>query len=174
MLTPAPIALGQEAVDEVKAHVRIAGGEEDALVAGLAAGAASLCEQFTGTALIRRRFTETIPASAAWRRLRATPVTAIEGVADADGAALPAEAFAVDIDAAGDGWVRMTDGASGGRVTISYEAGLAPRWALLPDALRHGTVRLAAHFYARRDQGEAPPPAAVAALWRPWRRIRMG
>jgi hypothetical protein len=36
-------------------------------------------------------------------------------------------------------------------------------------------LRLAAHFYTyRTDAGaQAEPPAAVAALWRPWRRLRL-
>jgi uncharacterized phiE125 gp8 family phage protein len=44
----------------------------------------------------------------------------------------------------------------------------------LPEALRHGIVRLAAHLYSHRDEAEqAGPPAAVTALWRPWRRLRL-
>jgi len=54
-------------------------------------------------------------------------------------------------------------------------AGLAPDWDALPDGLRHGVMRLAAHQHRQREgDGAAPlPPAAVAALWRPWRRLRL-
>jgi len=44
----------------------------------------------------------------------------------------------------------------------------------LPEPLRQGIVRLAAHLYTVRGEAEAPPPACVAALWRPWRRLRLG
>jgi hypothetical protein len=45
-------------------------------------------------------------------------------------------------------------------------------WGAHP--LRQGVVRLAAHLYAERDGPElGGPPAAVTALWRPWRRMRL-
>lgn len=47
-------------------------------------------------------------------------------------------------------------------------------WAVLDPALRHGIVRLAAHQYRERDNGEANAlPAAVAALWQPFRTLRL-
>lgn len=54
---------------------------------------------------------------------------------------------------------------------VHLTAGLADDWASLPDALRQGIVRLTAHLFAERDMGE--PPAIVAALWRPYRRMRL-
>jgi uncharacterized phiE125 gp8 family phage protein len=179
MLSVQPIGIGPEAVDEVKTSLRIENGDEDALAGGLIGSAAALCEQFTGRALLRRTFTEIIPAASAWTRLEACPVSAIIGV-DAigpGGAAVPvaADAYAIDIDAAGEGWVRLTAASGAKRVRVRYEAGMAAAWAELPEALRHGIVRLAAHLYAQRDRpDETAPPAAVTALWRPWRRLRLG
>lgn len=51
----------------------------------------------------------------------------------------------------------------------------ASEWADLPEAVRHGIVRLAAHQFRQRDddRGAGLPPAAVAALWRPFRRLRV-
>lgn len=40
------------------------------------------------------------------------------------------------------------------------------------EPLRQGIVRLVAHMHLHRD-GDQSPPAAVAALWRPWRRMRL-
>lgn len=53
--------------------------------------------------------------------------------------------------------------------------GLAPvGWSELDEALRHGIVRFAAHQYRTRDRGEdATLPAAIAALWRPSRMVRL-
>ena len=81
-------------------------------------------------------------------------------------------AYAVDIDGRGEGWVRASSG--GGRVRVTAEAGLATGWSGLPGAIRQGAVRLAAHLFAHRDAADdAGPPAAVAALWRPYRRMRL-
>jgi uncharacterized phiE125 gp8 family phage protein len=176
---PLPIALA-----ELKAFLRVTASEEDALLAGLARGAADMCEAFTGRALIDRAVEEVMTASAIWARLGAAPVRSIEGVSalaeNGDAGPLAAGAFAIDVDAAGDGWVRVLDAgpstSSGqaARVLVSYHAGMAADPNGLPEALRHGIVRLAGHLYTQRDQAEqAGPPAAVTALWRPWRRLRL-
>lgn len=179
MLIADGIGIGPDAVDEVRTCLRIENGDEDALAAGLAGSAATLCEQFTGRALLRRGFVETIAATTAWTRLRASPVQVIAGVdaLAANGSATPiaAGAYMIDIDAAGEGWVRLIGSAQSQRLRVRYEAGLSPDWAGLPEALRHGIVRLSAHLYQQRDRpDESGPPAAVTALWRPWRRLRIG
>lgn len=171
---PLPIALA-----ELKALLRVTVGDEDALLAGLARAAADMCEAFTARALIDRAVEEVLAASPAWTRLGAAPVRSIEGVAalDEDGSASPlaADAYAIDVDAAGDGWVRALDANGAKRVVASYRAGMAADPNGLPEALRHGIVRLAAHLYSHRDEAAPPsPPAAVTALWRPWRRLPFG
>lgn len=178
MISEQGIAPGAAAVEEAKAYLRIAGGDEDALVARLIASAAMLCEQFTGQALLTRAFVETIPASGAWTRLGLGPVRAIVQAeslaADGSAAVLPADAYAVDIDANGDGWVRVAAPGGAKRLRVTYEAGLSAAWTAVPEALRQGVVRLAAHMFSHRDAAaDAGPPAAVTALWRPWRRIRL-
>jgi len=167
---PVPLA-------ELKALLRIGTGEEDALLAALLRAAADMCEAFTGRALLTRSVDEMVRASRAWTRLGATPVAAIEEVAliGADGAEtlLAAQDYGIDIDAAGEGWVRLLLGIEPKRLRVSYRAGMASDPNGLPEALRHGILRLAAHFYMNRGGDEAPP-AAVTALWRPWRRLRLG
>ena len=160
---PAPPA----SLAEVKAFLRIAHDGEDALIGALIRSAGDMCEGFTGRALLPREIVETLPASPAWTRLGAGPVRAIGGVE-----ALPAHAYAIDIDAAGDGWVRVMRADGAKTVRVSYSAGMAAEAEGLPEALRHGIVRLAAHLYTERGEGAAPP-AAVTALWRPWRRLRL-
>jgi len=177
-------ALVAAAVPELKAFLRVAGDGEDGLLGRLAAASAGLCEAFTGQAMVVRAFGEILPASAAWQRLGRTPVRAIAGVEalGAEGAvALAADAYAIDIDANGDGWVRVSAAEALGaakRVRVTYDAGLADTWDDAPEALRQGVVRLGAHLFTHRDAagdaaGGAGPPAAVTALWRPWRRMRM-
>jgi uncharacterized phiE125 gp8 family phage protein len=179
MLSSEAAAAPPEAVAEAKALLRVALADEDDLIAALMAAAVELCEQFTRQVMLARVFTETLCAAPQWQRLSATPVRSISGVealtVDGSAVALGPEAYAIDIDANGDGWVRVTAPGAARRVRVAYQAGLAAEWSKLPEALRHGTLRLAAFLYAHRDAGaEAGPPAAVTALWRPWRRMRLG
>ena len=51
---------------------------------------------------------------------------------------------------------------------------IADDWADVAPPLKEGIIRFAAHLYA--DRGATAlrePPAAVAALWRPWRELRL-
>lgn len=88
---------------------------------------------------------------------------------------LAASAYIIDLDADGGGRVRVTLPGEAARLAVFVTAGLAPSWEALPDGLRHGLLRLAAHQHREREtSGAGPiPPAAVAALWRPWRRMRL-
>jgi uncharacterized phiE125 gp8 family phage protein len=169
-VAPAAVALG-----EVKAFLRLATSDEDALIAGFVRSATVACETFTGLTLVMREVRETV-VPGAWRRLGAPPVQAIEAVSSlsADGAevTMAADSYRIDIDAAGDGWVRVPSAER--RARVRYTAGLAADWNGLPEPLRQGIVRLAAHLYAARGEVGAAPPACVAALWRPWRRMRLG
>lgn len=166
----APAALG---LHEVKALLRIEHGAEDALLAGLVRSAEATCEAFTGLVLIEREAEELVEADRRWRRLGRAPVRSVDRVEAVDGQALPVEQYTVDVDAAGDGWVRVTGGGHK-RVRARFRAGMATDWNGVPEPLRHGIVRLAAHLYAAGGDGGAAPPAMVAALWRPWRRLRVG
>ena len=163
-------------IAEGQAYLRIETGEEEALLAGLLRSATALCEAFTGQCLIVRTVRETLPPGGAWQRLRATPVRAIESVAElaADGAELPLEpaSFAIDIDRNGDGWVRLLSGGPK-TVQVTYSAGMGLDGNGVPEPLRQGILRLAAHLFNSRDGEGSEPPAAVTALWRPYRRMRL-
>lgn len=162
---------------ELKDYLRIIGSGEDGLLEGLLKGATALCEQFVGQWLILGDARETVRADGGWQRLSATPVVAILGVdavgADGEAEALAADAYAIDIDAAGDGWVRARP-LDGRRVlAVHYRAGMAEDADGLPEPIRQGIVRLAAEHFAAREGEVATPPAVVGALWRPWRRMRL-
>ena len=116
----------------------------------------------------QRLFAATLPGAAGWQRLPARPVVAI-GAVTAGGVALAVGDYAIDIDAGANGWVRV---AAGVPVTVSYTAGLATSFAAVPTAVAQGMVALTAHLFEARD-GVALPPAAVAALWRPYRALRL-
>lgn len=181
MIEGEALVLPPEAAGAAKGFLRVERSDEDGLIGSLAEAAAELCERFTGQALLARGFVETMPASRAWQRLGRTPVRSILSVEAlaADGTAEPlaSDRYAIDIDSHGDGWVRLTAAGEARRIRVGFEAGVAGAWADLPAALRHGILRLAAHFYTIRvaEGGRAPEPmpAAVAALWRPYRRLRL-
>ncbi len=167
---------------EVQAFVRVDRGEEEALLAGMVRTASALCEAFTNRVLIAREFSETLAVRGEWQRLTLSPVRSIDAVEalalDGSATALTPGAYAIDIDASGDGWVRLTDPGATLRVRVSATAGMASGINEVPEPLRHGILRLVGHLFASRDGGgvEGPggePPAAVTALWRPFRRMRL-
>lgn len=166
------------ALAEAKSYLRIAQDEDDGQLTGLLQIAAALGERHIGRQLIVRDAEEIIPASSDWRRLTATPVTAITGVSalpvEGDPVPLPVKAFAIDIDANGDGWVRVCDAGGAARVRVALAAGMAAEWGALAAPIRQGIIRSAAHLFVHRDAAQdAGPPDAVSALWRPWRRMRL-
>lgn len=173
---PGAVALGTAdaaaACAEIKAVLRVASDGEDALIAAFAETALGLAEQFIRRVTIARAMGETLDARAAWQPLGAGPVRAITAVAAVDGAGvpstLPVDAYAIDIDADGTGWVRIAVPSAVRRIVVSYSAGIADQWSAIPAPIRQGACLLAAHLFTERDE-KVPPPAAVTALWRPFR-----
>lgn len=163
-------------LEEAKAYLRLNGSGEDALLGRMIETATTLCEAFTGAVLVRRECVETIAAERRWQRLMHAPVVAITTVeavsASGEAEALPADAYAIDIDATGTGWVRLTQAGGATRLRVTCRAGLVEAAGEVPAPLAQGVVLLAAHLFDRRETPGAPP-AAIAALWRPWRRMRL-
>ena len=153
---------------EAQAFARIETNEEEALVAGIIRSASALCEAFLGQTVIARTFIEELAASTEWQRLNALPVRSIDSVARG-AVSLPAAAYATDIDSNGYGWVRIVDPSVSGRVEVTGTAGLASSPNSVPEPVRQGVVRLV----AARDGEQGEIPAAVTALWRPYRRVSL-
>lgn len=164
-------------VSEAQAYVRVETGEEEAILAGLVRSASALCESFINQVVIRRTFEVDVPASRLWERLPVTPVTAIGSVTavGADGVLQPLSLgdYAIDIDAAGDAWVRAAQRGEAARLRVTGSAGIAEDPNGVPEPLRQGVLRLVAHLFTARDGDGGEPPAAVSALWRPYRRMRL-
>jgi uncharacterized phiE125 gp8 family phage protein len=178
MLTLSPPLIAAEALDDVAAYLRLSGDDELTLLAGLLSTALLQCEAFCGTILLRRAGTEDLRISGTWQTIKAMPLRSISGVSglNAVGEATPiaAAGYAIDIDENGTGWLRIHNGSGATRVRVSFEAGSADRWGDIPAPLRQGMLRLVAHLHHNRDRAEdAGPPAAVAALWRSFRRLRL-
>lgn len=172
-ITPAAVA---GAAVAAKAYLRLDGDDEAVLLAGLAATAIGVCEAFVGAPCVVRAQEDLLSAGSGWQPLSVAPVVAIDGITGlpADGApfVLPVEQYGYDIEGDGSGWIRVLSPGAAGRVAVAYRAGLAPDWESVPAPIAQGIAMLAAHLFDRGD-GDALPPAAIAALWRPFRRMRL-
>lgn len=164
-------------MSEAQAYVRIETGEEEAVLAGLVRSASALCEAFLNRVVLARAFKLDIAASGEWQRLALTPVRTIDAVATVDAAgtetALPVGAYAIDVDSSGDGWVRASQADGALRLRVSGSAGMADDENEVPEPIRQGVLRLVAHLFTTRDGAGGDPPAAVTALWRPYRRLSL-
>lgn len=175
----APPLLSPAALIELKAWLGIALGRDDAELGALMRAALEVCEGFTGQLPIISGCEDVLAAHVWWQSLSARPVQAITGMAalalDGTRRALAVTDYMIDLDADGGGRVRLSAPISETRIVVSYSAGMAANWEQLPDGIRQGVIRLAA-FQHREREADRPapvPPAAVAALWRPWRRVRL-
>ena len=146
------------------------------MVERIAASAILLFEAFAGRVLITRSGREIVPSQARWTRLAATPVRSIDLVeglpAEGSAIVMPMGSYAIDLDASGDGWVRVGVAGIAGRVRVTLSAGDCADWDAVPGPVAQGIVLLAAHMIEGRGAEDAPP-AAVSALWRPYRRMRI-
>jgi uncharacterized phiE125 gp8 family phage protein len=174
----APADLAGAALSELKQWLAITTSAEDAALVALLGAACEMCEAFTGTMPLEAACEELMPGSTEWQAIATRPVQAIAGIeaipAEGSRYPVPPDAYEIELEADGGGFVRLIAQGNAGRIAVRFAAGLAPDWSSLPAGLRHGIVRLAAHQYRERDgAGAAEPPAAVTALWRPWRRLRL-
>lgn len=165
-------------IADVKKFVRIDHDLDDAAIDGFVRSAATLCEDFVGQMLITRSVRDTIAVGTGWQKLSHIPVQMINMVellaADGVSATLPVDAYSIDIDSNGYGWVRIDKMIEPSRIRVIYTAGLGTDWDDLPQTLQQGIIRLAGYLYTNRDGVDmGGPPSAVTALWRPHRRMRL-
>ena len=164
------------ALAALKEWLAITIAREDALLLRLLASAHETCERFTGlmplSCGVEEQFDPGPVLTLATRPVRA--VTSVTWLgAGGEASVLDPAAWSRSIAADGSGSVRLDDAPKEGRLVVALTAGIATSWAAVPPALGDGILRLAAHAYRSRDSVSAEPPAAVAALWRAWRRLRL-
>ena len=167
-----PAFVVAEVVAAAREYLRLAAGVEAALLARVAEAAVLTAEAFCGDVFVARPHEAVLAVAAGWQRLPARPVTAIAGLTALPAGAAPfvlgVNAYAIDIDADATGWIRVADAGAARQVAVDYTAGRAAAFAEVPAPVAQGIVALAAHLFEARD-GDA----AVAALWRPFRRLRL-
>ncbi|MBH5321556.1 head-tail connector protein [Aurantiacibacter sediminis] len=170
----APAFLPQAALNELKEWLAITTTRDDAALSALLRASLDTCESFTRAMPIEALCEEVVPATRGWHSLATSPVqsiTTLETIAanGTRGAVNPGD-YLFDILANGSGRVNLLRTFADVRIAVRFTAGLAPDWESLPEGLRHGIIRLAAHHYRERNEGGSnAPPAAVTALWQPWR-----
>lgn len=174
-----PPNLAADALDELKAWLAITTTGDDGPLAALLKSALEMFEAFTGQMPLECTCKEILAPTGDWQCLSTRPVQAIVEVEGMNGTspafAIANTGYAIELDPDGGARVRIHDPAIAERIGVYFIAGMAGQWSLLPEAVRHGIMRLAAHNYRQRDNdaGGPVPPASIAALWRPWRRIRL-
>lgn len=174
-----PAELAVEALDELKSWLAISTPGDNGPLTALLRSSLEMFESFTGQIPLECTCKEVISASGAWQAISTQPVQAIiemEGqYGNGQTFGIPTSDYDIELDAGGGAHVRIRNTGIAQRIAVFFVAGIAPDWASLPDAVRHGVIRLAAHNYRQRDEdADGPvPPASIAALWRPWRRMRL-
>lgn len=170
----APVSL-----DEARGWLRLGAAVDDDVAAALVRAATNICEMFIGQWLMARDIEEILPLRGGGTvRLNARPVIAVDTVAlrTAGGgeAVLDPAAWRLGRDRDGSGRLAIDGAGDAARVRVAYRAGMAETAAAVPEAVRHGIVRMVQHLYDARDGTGAAPPAVIAALWQPWRLMMLG
>ena len=174
----APADLGGAPLSELKQWLAITTASEDALLTDLLAAAHAMCERFTGLAPYACDVRETLAVRYASIPLSVQPVQAFF-TATALGHSfarrlLASEDYAIEPASDGRACLVLRTVLPEPQIELHYRAGQADMWSDIESGLRHGIIRFAAHQYRERDTGDARTlPAAVAALWQPYRRMRL-
>ena len=174
----APAGLSGEPLAELKQWLAITTSNDDALLVDLLGAAHAMCERFTGIVPYKCEVRERFAGAGTEYRLSARPVLyflAASGIEHGLGKRQldTAEAAFERTDTDG-GTLVLAAPLPEPQVEAHYYAGLSDDWSRLEEGLRHGILRCAAHFYRERDTGpDERLPAAIAALWRPYRRMHL-
>lgn len=181
-IVSSPHDLHAAAIDELKGWLGVTVTHDDLALRAVLQAALDMFEQFTGLVPLKATYQEYLAPQRGWQCLLTRPVHAMTQIEGHDDAGMispvPSSDYAMDICPDGSGKISLLNPEIGMRYSVMVDAGLAPEWADLPHSIRHGLIRLAAHFWREREadgpaKNDALPPLAVAALWRPWRRMRL-
>lgn len=166
--------LGGRGLNGLEVHC----ADGDRIRFGHRSGATFICEAFIGQWLVARAMEEELPLCARGVLLGMRPVVGVDEVIllSPAGAETVLGASEYHLAIGRDGTARLTIPAPGDavRVRIAYRAGMAEGANGVPEAIRQGIVRMIQHLHDARDGTGEAPPAMIAALWQPWRRMSLG
>lgn len=166
-------------LNEARGWLRLGATTDDAVVAGLVRAATNICEAFIGQWLIERAVEEVVPLGGGGAvRLTVRPVAAVEAVtllaADGSASLLEPDDWRLTIGREGTGRLAIDRPGAATRARVAYRAGMAADANAIPEAIRQGIIRMTQHMHEARGDDGLAPPAVIAALWQPWRRIGLG
>lgn len=176
-------------IDEVKAHLRIDGNSEDALMSSLVLTSRLHIEAALGLALMTQQWQLVLDSwpAAGSVKLAIAPVQSITEVriADKSGATTSVAASSYALEATGrparivpveGAW--PTPGRKTGGIQIDFVAGFGAAAQDVPAPIRQALLLLIAHWYEHRDPIEIGAPAtavphAVSRLLHPYQPVRV-
>lgn len=173
-----PADLSEFALDELKSWLGISRPTENHALTDLLHASIALCEAFIGQVPLEQVIEERLAPTAGSQYLLSRPVREVirtETISNAEvRETLEQAAFEYAISDQGVAVLHLRRPIDADAVISRMRVGLAATWSELPAPLKQGIIRLAAYHYRDRDGAEnAAPPASVAALWRPWRRLSL-
>lgn len=171
-----PSVLAANALAELKQWLAITTTRDDAALGQLLRAALDMCAAFTRQVPLETEFEERHAPPSGWQKLGLSPVVSITRVdaiaSDGSRNAMAPGEYLLDLGFDGSGRFRLLVPVTAAGIAVRYTAGLSAGWDGLPAAMRHGIIRLAAHWFHERGADTAPP-AAVTALWQPYRTPRL-
>ncbi len=181
LVPPATEAL---TLDAVRAHLRLDGTDEDGLLQALIPAARQACESSLSKRLITQTIRMTLDQPYPITRLSVGPVQSVRRIdyigLDGQLTQMPASAWRLSGDrlAPMDEWPMI--GAPIGGFRIEYVTGFGDSPDDIPAPIRLGMLMLIAHWYENREATVVTQslqavnlPLGVAALWAPFRRMRV-
>lgn len=176
-------------IDEVKAHLRVDGNSEDALIASLLLTSRLHIEAALGLALMTQHWQLVMDVwpVATTVKIGIAPVQAINEirVLDRDGASTVVPSSSYALEATGrparivpkdQAW--PMPGRKAGGIHIDFVAGFGSAADAVPSPIRQALLLLVTHWYEHRDPIEIGAPAtavpqAVSHLLHPYRPVRV-
>ncbi len=180
-----PPAIEPLTLSEAKAHLRLDGSNEDALISNLIVAARQMCEEMTGRSLIQQSWRLWLdanpPALIVLPRPPLLSIAQVNVFAEDDTSSLVSAAdYFVDTQSqparialkSGAQWGRSVRAQNGLR--IDYLAGYGAAASAVPMALRQAMLGQIAHLFEQRgDAAAAALPPSVAALYQAYRLPRL-
>lgn len=178
-----PADVSGAALAELKSWLGITRPNEDDLLVDLLQASLAMCEAFIGQVPLWQLLEERLPVRPGRyplvTRPVATSIVTVELVLqDGSRTSVDLPDYELELESSGSACFRLDRELAGQGVAVRVRAGIAGTWDDIPPALKQGIIRLAAYLYRDRDRtgserSDLAPPASVAALWRPWRVLRL-
>lgn len=161
---------------ELSSYLKLDDDADAARLASLVRTAREACELFLGSALVERQVRLRTALAGPRFYLSGGPVAHIEALSQFIGAAetvLDPALYPLQ-EQASRTYIDLSGCPIGAVIQADYTIGLGPDWNAVPEAIRQGIMRLAAHQYEYRSSpAVAALPNAVTALWQPYRKVRI-